>query len=360
MPAKQMTSKERVLTAIRHQTPDRVPIDYSANAGIDGQLKEHFGLKPNDSVGIRQALNVDFIQLNPAYTGPRLHPELPGRNVHPYWGIRTCWVEHGSGGYWDYCDFPLKDADIDTVEKWPMPSPDDYDYKGFAETVKAHADFCVMTGSQGMGDIINKGGMFRTPEQVLLDLVTEDPAFLRLTDRRMDIDLETMRRSIEAAREGIDMVYMGEDLGTQKSPMISLDLFRRVIRPRLQRVVDVAKSFDLPVMIHSCGSSSWAFDDFIEMGIEVVDTLQPEATNMAPAYLKDKFGDRLAFHGSISTAGPVTFGTPEDVRNEVRETLGIMMPGGGYCLSPTHLLQDNSPMENVLALYEAAMEHGAY
>ncbi|MBS3763477.1 MAG: hypothetical protein KGZ25_09280, partial [Planctomycetes bacterium] len=124
--------------------------------------------------------------------------------------------------------------------------------------------------------------------------------------------------------------------------------------------VDLAKSFDLPVMIHSCGSSSWAFDDFIEMGIDVIDTLQPEAADMEPAYLKETYGDHLAFHGMISTAGPVTFGTTTDVRENVRETLEIMKPGGGYCLAPTHQLQDNSPTENVVEMYEAAREYGQY
>ena len=124
--------------------------------------------------------------------------------------------------------------------------------------------------------------------------------------------------------------------------------------------VDIAKAYDIPCMIHSCGSSSWAFDDFLEMGVAVVDTLQPEARDMAPAYLKQRWGDRLAFHGMISTAGPVAHGTVEEVVKTVRETLAVMMPGGGYCLAPTHLLQDNSPTENVVAMYEAARRFGVY
>jgi uroporphyrinogen decarboxylase len=96
------------------------------------------------------------------------------------------------------------------------------------------------------------------------------------------------------------------------------------------------------------------------MGIDVVDTLQPEAKDMAPSYLKARYGDRLAFHGCISTAGPVAYGTVEETVRNVRETLEVMMPGGGYALSPTHMLQDNSPTENVVAMYEAAREYGRY
>jgi uroporphyrinogen decarboxylase len=136
--------------------------------------------------------------------------------------------------------------------------------------------------------------------------------------------------------------------------MISLETYRRHIRPLHQMVVDLADAFNIPVMIHSCGSSSWAFEEFIDMGIKVVDTLQPEATNMASAYLKKAFGGRLAFHGCISTAGPVVTGTVDDVRVYCRQTLEIMAPGGGYCFAPTHALQDNSPTENVVAMYETA------
>ena len=142
--------------------------------------------------------------------------------------------------------------------------------------------------------------------------------------------------------------------------MISLALFRSAIRPRMQRFVDTATAFGIPVMVHSCGSSSWAFEDFIEMGIQAVDTLQPEAAAMAPSYLKERFGGRLSFHGMISTAGPLAYGSADDVAANVRETLALMMPGGGYALAPTHQIQDNSPTENVLAMYQAAKEYGCY
>ncbi len=193
-----------------------------------------------------------------------------------------------------------------------------------------------------------------------MDLITDDPAGLLLAKRRLDIQAEILRRTLEAARGGIDFVWMGEDLGTQIGPTISLELYRRNIRPLHQQIIDVAKAFNLPVMIHTCGSSSWAYEDFIEMGIDAVDTLQPEAKDMAPEYLKKTFGGRLAFHGCISTAGPVSFGTVAEVDAYCRRTLEIMMPGGGYCFAPTHQLQDNSPTENVLAMYEAPRKYGRF
>ncbi|MBI3945862.1 MAG: hypothetical protein HY321_08075 [Armatimonadetes bacterium] len=354
----EMTPKERVLTAFARREPDRVPIDYGANPGIDLRLKQHYGVAPGDDEGLRQALGVDFRGVGGRYAGPRLHEDVGDRKVSN-WGVHRRYVRHESGGYWDYCDFPLKDADEETIANWPMPSPDHYDFSGVAEACERYRPYAI-NGSGGFGDIINGNGFLRGMEQTLIDLVTDDPAGLLLADRRMAIQLEITRRALEAAKGGVDFIWLGEDLGTQIGPLISLQTFRKHIRPRYLPFCDLARTYGVPVMIHCCGSSSWAFNDFIEMGIQVVDTLQPEAKEMSPAYLKKTYGDRLAFHGCISTAGPVAYGSVADVRENCRETLEIMMPGGGYCFAPTHALQDNSPTENVVAMYEAAHAYGRY
>ncbi len=354
-----MTSRERTLKAFHHDEPDRVPIDYLANPGIDARLKKHFGLSANDDEGLRQALGVDFFEVAAPYIGPKLHADLPERKID-LWGIRTRWIEHGTGGYWDYCDFPLKDADEEQVAEWPMPSPDDFDYEELVEQCRRMRHYCLMVGNPGVGDMINTTSMIRTMDRVLIDLMVDDPASLLFMDRKNAVQLEVTRRSLEAAGGMIDLLWLGEDLGTQTGPMIGLDLFRKHLRPRHQLFADLAKEFGIPVMMHSCGSSSWAFNDFVEMGINIVDTLQPEAANMAPAFLKEEYGCSLAFHGCMSTAGVIVNGTSEDAVRGARELLEIMMPGGGYAFSPTHMLQDNTPMENVLAVYDAVHRYGRY
>jgi uroporphyrinogen decarboxylase len=355
-----MTPKERVLATFARQPTDRVPVNYEANPGIDRRLKEHFGLKPEDWEGLRNALGVDFRGVGAPYRGPRLHPERPSRGVDAVWGWVTRWVEHGSGGYWDYCDFPLKDADEETVARWPMPSPDDFDYAAVKRACEQHRRFAVHVGNPGLACIMNTAGFLRGMEQMFIDLATDEPAGLLLIDRMLAVQLEITRRQLEAAQGGVDFMWIGEDLGTQRGPLISMELFRKHIRPRHKPFFDLAKAHSLPVMIHTCGSSSWTYDEYIAMGLTAADTLQPEAKDMAPEYLKRRFGDRLAFHGCISTAGPVSFGSVEDVVKDCRKTLEIMMPGGGYCFAPTHALQDNSPTANVLAMYETARTHGRY
>ncbi len=356
-----MTSKERVLTAFASQEPDRVPINYFANAAIDARLKDYFGLRSDDAEGLRCALGVDFRGVDLPYQGSKLHEDIPARGVKvDDWGIHRRWIEHTTGGYWDYCDFPLQHATEEEIAGWPMPSPDDFDYSGIADGCARDRDYAIYVGGTGQADVINKGGMLRGTEQSLVDLITEDPAGMRLTRRRVNIQIEILRRTLEGAAGAIDFLWMGEDLGTQIAPLISLELYRKTLRPVHEQFVDLAKSFDIPVMIHSCGSSSWAYEDFLDMGITVVDTLQPEAQDMAPEYLKKQFGGRLAFHGCISTAGPVATGTVTETINTCRKTLDIMMPGGGYCFAPTHQLQDNSPTGNVVAMYETAREYGVY
>jgi len=354
-----MTSKERVLTAFARAEPDRVPINYFANPDIDRRLKQHYGLDVRDVEGLRKQLGVDFRGIAAPYVGVQLHSDLPERKVD-MWGIHRRWIEHSSGGYWDFCDFPLQNADEEMVANWPMPNPDDFDYESAVAQCDRFEDYCVVVGGPGLGDVINSTGMIRTMEQTLVDLMIDDPAGLLYIQRKTGIQLEVARRTLEAAEGRIDVLWMGEDLGTQRGPLISTDLYHKHLQPVHQKFIDLAKVYDLPVMVHSCGSSSWVFDTFSDMGVSVVDTLQPEAKDMAPAYLKKRYGDRLAFHGCISTAGVVAYGTRDETEQNVCDTLDIMMPGGGYAFAPTHQLQDNSPTENVVMMYETAHRCGVY
>ena len=112
--------------------------------------------------------------------------------------------------------------------------------------------------------------------------------------------------------------------------------------------------------MHTCGSSSWVYEDFLEIGVRGVDTLQPEAANMSPTYLTERFGGRLCFRGCISTAGPLAYGSVAEVERTCKDTLEIMMPHRGYHFAPTHQIQDNTPVENIIAMYNTAHLYGRY
>lgn len=355
-----MTSKQRVLSALHREKSDRVPFNYMSNPGIDEQLKDHFGLRSDDHEGLRKKLGIDFRPIGAGYTGPRLHDEIAERKVDPCWGWHTRYVEHAAGGYWDFCDFPLKHADEEQVANWPMPSPDDYDYEGLADQCRLREGYGLHVGNPGLACIMNTAGFFRSMDQLFIDLALEEPAGMLLIDRFLAIQLEKVERELNEIGDRVDFMWIGEDLGTQRSPMISMEMFKNLILPRHKPFIDLARSYDLPVMIHTCGSSSWTYDEYINAGVTVFDTLQPEAADMSPAYLADHFGDRASFHGCISTTNELSFGSVQDVENQVKHTLEVMMPHGGYMLSPAHQIQDNSPVENVLAMYEAGEKYGVY
>ena len=354
-----MNSRKRVLNYFAREKLDRVPIDYFANPGIDGKLKRHFGV--NSDAALRKCLHADFYGIEPRYTGKRLHAEKPGVRVSPDYGIVTRWVDNEYGGYEDYCEFPLEEADEEAVMAWPMPSPDDYDYDEILEQCRSLTkDFSLFAGNAGYGCYINSNGFLRGMEQTFIDIITQDPAGELLAKRRMELELARMERVLDKCGDYIDFIWLGEDLGTQQGPLISMESYRAVLKPWHQKYLDLAAAYHKKTMLHTCGSSSWVYPEMIEMGLTAVDTLQPEANNMSPKYLKEQFGGKLCFHGCISTAGPVVEGTAEDVKKNVKETLEIMKPGYEYAFSPTHMLQDNTPLENVLAMYNAAVRYGTY
>ncbi len=356
-----LTSRERVRRAISHREPDRVPVNYFANPEITRGLADHFGLRHDDGEGLRLALGVDFRSIGPRYIGPA-PPDLGPDRRQGLWGTRVRRVAHETGEYWDYDEWLLSEAEtVEDIEAFPYHlSPDHYDYDSLSDQLAAAGDHCVVLGGPGVPDLLNGSGMVRTPERVLLDLGLEHPALMRLFDLRAECWYEITRRCLEQVAERIDLFWMGEDLGSQRGPLISLNTFRRLIRPRHQRIIDLVKAHGIPVMLHSCGSTRRFMPDLIDMGIDVLDTLQPEAAEMEPAELKAEHGDKLAFHGMISTGGAVAYGTVDEVEAEVTQRLRTMMPGGGYCLAPTHALQSNSPIANVVAMYDTARRAGVY
>ena len=354
-----MTSRERVIRTFHYEKTDRVTIGYGANPGIHQRLKNALGV--HDEEELAQALGIDYRNIDAPYIGPKLYEDRPNRMVSPTTGAVLRKVEHESGYYWDYCDFPLKDATDEMFAAFPVPNPDNFDYDFALEKAKSYnGKYGLHIGGPGTGDVLNTNGMLMGVEDALCHLIMEDEAAWEYTQRRTNYQLGVMERLLDKCKGYIDFMWMGEDLGTQIAPMISLSLYRKMLKPIHKQFADLANAYNIPSIIHTCGSSSWAYEDFIEIGIKGVDTLQPEAVNMSPAYLAEHFGGRLNFRGCISTAGPLAYGTVDEVRENCKETLEIMMKHGGYHFAPTHSIQDNSPVENVVAMYQAAHDYGRY
>ncbi len=353
-----MNGKQRVLNTFFREKCDRVPIDYTSNPIIHARLQSALGV--SDYEGVLKALDVDFRGVYVPFKGKNEFKQIEGLKVDPVYGFYTRWVENEFGGYDDFCNFPLQNASFEEIENFHVPSPDDFDYSFIPDQIKAYKNYAISCGDPGMADIINATGRVMGMEDTLVNLMLEDEATLLYINKRCNMELGKLERIIEKAKGGIDFLWMGEDLGTQISPMISLELYRKVLRPFHQKYIDLAKNYNLPVMVHSCGSSSWVYEDFIKMGVDAVDTLQPEAVNMSPEYLAENFGGRLSFHGCISTAGALAYGSVVDVESAVKHTLSVMKPTRGYMLAPTHAIQDNTPVENIITMYKTALSEGKY
>lgn len=355
-----MSSYERVQMTLSFDMPDRVPIDYSANPVIHLKLLKALDLSDTDQ--LLNHLGVDFYPVDAEYKGPTIFPCVEGCTVNPEYGYCSRWVKNQYGGYHDFCSFPLQGADSDAISSWPLPNPDHYDYDSAISHLSSHKDKAIYIGHPGYMDIINSLGRLMGMDDCLINLQLRDEATLEYIMHKTDFEIRKLERTIHKMREAglkASFLMLGEDLGTQISPMISHQLFDDVIRPILLQYLSFASALNLPVMIHTCGASSWIYEDFISMGVRAVDALQPEAKDMGPDILVSRFGGRLVFHGCISTAAIAEL-RPVEVSDLCCKTIDIMKPTQGYHFSPSHMIQDNTPIENILAMYQAAHDHGIY
>jgi uroporphyrinogen decarboxylase len=209
--------------------------------------------------------------------------------------------------------------------------------------------------------IVHQAQFLRGYEAWLTDLIL-NPAFAEaLMDRLLEIYLIIGERMIAATAGHLDIIFYGDDVAFQNGPMMSLDLYRKMIRPRHRQLFAHLKAkAQAPLLFHSCGSVYPLMEDLIEIGVDSINPVQVSAKDMDTKRLKKEFGDRMAFWGGIDTHNVLPFGTPDDVRAEVKRRIEDLAPGGGYVLNSVHNLQSEVPPENIVAMFEAAKEFGRY
>ena len=347
-----MRPRDRVLTACRHEQPDRTPRQVYLTPEISQALQKHFAERD-----VAEALGIDFRSVHAPYLRERRPgPGLPGKADHyDEWGVGYTRKAYEGGFYPEATELPLAALHtLDDVENYPWPNPDDYDYTVLPQLAGKCADYAVCFGGAGIPDILNGVSRGRGMEQVMVDIATGDPVGTAIIDRRVDHYYEVCKRALETAGEHIDILCLGEDCGNQNGRMFSPACFEDFFRPRLQRFIDLAHEHGCLAMLHSCGDTHEIMPTFIEMGLDILDAMHPEPAGMNPAEIKRLYGDKLTFCGLISTQSTLPHGTVKDVRREVRERIRVMGAGGGYILSPAHCIQPDTPLENVLALYDEA------
>jgi uroporphyrinogen decarboxylase len=352
-----MTSRERVRAALDHEQPDVTPCDYFATPEIHQALLAHFRVSSDDELVDR--LGTDIRYISPPYTGPELATYEDGSSVN-IWGVRRKPMPNEYGDYAEPVDFPY--AAWTTVEEaaaFPWPSADHYDYDAVPALCARYPHAAVAAGSFAVQDFINSTAFGRGVEQVLLDIATEDPVYLFIVERRHRFYLEHIDRILTAARGRIDLVLCGDDFGSQRGPLISPSAFDRLFAPRKKELFDLVHAHGAKVTHHCCGSSRALIPRFIAIGMDSLQTIQPRAAGMDPYGLKVDFGDRICFHGAVDVQGWLQRASPAEIRSEVHRLMDEVGRGGGYLLAPCHNLQPDTPIANVLALYEAVAERRA-
>jgi uroporphyrinogen decarboxylase len=342
-----MTSRDRVLTAIARRPPDRAPADYKAEPAVNEYMMAH--LKVPNYEDLLRRLEIDVRRVEPLYIGPPFRTFEDGV-FEDYWGIRSKHLKAAHGSYDMHVWTPVWDArSVEDLEKHAWPTPDIFDYSVMRDQCRRHRDYAVMYEG---ADLFTRPCILRNMENVMVDMVERPEVAHYLFGKFTDFYHEDITRAIEATDRGFDIYCEWSDYGTQRGPLISVAMFREFIVPYLKRLVDLCRSSGVKFMAHSCGAIRAFIPDLIAMGVDVLDPIQVTAEGMEPSGLKRDFGDRIAFHGGISTQTTLPFGTPEDVRAAVRNRIATLGAGGGYILASSHDISADTPPENIVAMHD--------
>ena len=345
-----MTSKERVKCSLAWKEPDRVPIQTYLTPEIHELLAKHFAPR-----SVTEVLGVDFRGVSARFLGP-IKPSHDGL-WYDEWGVGYKMFDNGRGGtYPEAFELPLAKLEtMDDVAAYPWPDPAAHDFSKIEEQCDAIKDFAVCCGGAGTPDILNGVSHGRGMERVMIDITTRDEVGLAIIAKRINFEHEIARRTLEAGRGKIDILCLGEDMGNQNGRMFSPKDFHEVFRPALQRFIDLAHRHGAKAMLHCCGDSHEIMPDLMDMGLDILDAMQPEPKGMNPEKIRALCKGRLAFCGLISTQKTLPFGTVEECRREARHRLDVIAKGGGYIFAPAHCIQAGTPLENILAIYEEAL-----
>jgi len=338
-----LTSKERVLRAVRHEEADRFPVDVELTGEMRDKLLAYFGFADDEE--LFRLFGRDFRRVGARYVGPERH--APNGERADVFGVAS-----GGPTYADTLGYrPLARAQsLADVERHTWPDPDWWDYSTIDEQCDRYVDFAITGGewSPFFCQACNMVGIGR-----FLEMMLEAPEVAEAIMRHIvDLYVASSRRYLEAGRGKIDIFFVGDDYGGKNGLLMSPGMWRRLIRPQLKRLYDLAEEYGVLMMQHSCGSIRPVIGDMIALGLDILDPVQIAAADMAPEELKREFGHALAFHGGVNTEATLPFGTPEEVFGETRYLMRTLGPG--YIVCGSQYLQHDIPVENVLAMYRAA------
>ncbi len=346
-----MNSRERVLAAFNHEEPDRVPCWCGSSEEFWEKAKRELAL---DDEGLRVRFRDDFRRVYAKYAGPDF-PLSEGAVSRTIFG-----VERVGLGYGQPMSHPLENASLDEIHAYPWPDPDWMDVSGIkAEAEIYGGEYAILGGdwSPFWHDLIDLLGM----ENMCLKMYTEPESIDAVLQHMVDYYAEVSRRIFDAAADAIDIFFMGNDYGSQTGPLLSIELFERFLLSHQKRLIDLGRDYGLKTQLHCCGGFAPLIPLLIDAGLDGLHALQPDCKGMDPAVLKFEFGDRILLNGAVDSHHVLINGTPESVRESTRALLKVMMPRGGYVAGASHdTILEETPLENVLAMFDAVREYGVY
>jgi uroporphyrinogen decarboxylase len=350
LPEKTMTPRERWLAVLQRRRPDRVPMDYWATGEANERLMKHLGCGSMD-----EALEILHIDVPVSVGGKYIGPKPPeGEDI---FGCRFKDVQYETGTYTEVVYHPLAQyRTLDEIkDNYEWPDPEWWDFSQVPGQIKGKEDRPIRGG--GSEPFLTYKSL-RGQWQGYVDVVRNPEIVHFCLDKLFDLAYENTRRIFEQIPGEVMITYVAEDLGTQTGLLMPPAKIREFLIPRMKRMMDLTHDAGSYVFHHSDGSVREILPDMIRAGIDVLNPVQWRCQGMEREGLKVDFGDKLVFHGAMDNQHTLPFGTVEDVRQEVRDNLRILGRGGGYILAPCHNIQANTPMENVVAMYEAGYEEG--
>ncbi|MFH1744248.1 MAG: uroporphyrinogen decarboxylase family protein [bacterium] len=398
-----MNSRERVRAALSHREPDKVPLDFGGMgstgimAGAYGELRKYLGLKEGrirvydfgqqlaePEPDILERFGVDVVDLFNTAVYPDNRGWAPWTLPDGQPAERPAKLlldEDGAGG------FVLKDATGQPIARMPKgclyfdgvqpplgeppKSLDEYNIPiltdEFLELIQTRAqwlhdntDFAIMAGFGG--NLLETGQGLRGWGNFMMDLAGDRRFAEDLLDKITETHLYNLRRFLDAVGENIDLIQMGDDLGTQHATQVSPEMYHDLFYPRHKQIYRyIRENSSVAVFLHSCGSLTPLIPDLIDAGVQALNPVQTSAADMDPILLKRNFGDQLTFWGGgCDTQTVLPNGTPEEIDAHVRDRISIFAPGGGFVFCQIHNIQSGIPARNVVAMFESFSQCRSY
>ena len=374
------TSRERVLCALNHEEPDRVPL-FVGTSGVTSllgrsyeNLKRYWGIEGEPARWFSKQFQYAWLDeetllrlgsdARPVAPGPAtssLRKDISDDCMVDEWGIT--WRRSPGNIYFEMAEAPLRRATLDDLDRYPWPNllaPERF--KGLAERAKAVQDAGYASVLFGGVCLFEQACNLRGLDALLMDMAGDEEFFTALLTKLKDLLIPYVGELLRHARQYTDVFITADDLGMMNGPMMSPRSYRRLIKPHQAELYAAIKSGSTAkIFLHSCGNVYALMGDLIEAGVDLLNPIQVSAGEMGDtARLKREFGDRLSFCGGVDTREVMPHGTTDEVRQEVRRRIRDLAPGGGYIAAAVHCLQPDVPPENIVAMCDEVALAGRY